>query len=319
VSCEWSVTGEDALAGFFGFFDFNKHGKGVDVSEPPKPPFVRFWTVYWRKFTRMIGLNLLGFVFFLPIIALLIIVFNSWLVEMLTALHEAEGGEGTLVFGVLQDLLMLAAYTLPPFMSGLLLIAAIVFYGPAMCGMAYILRNYAREEHAWFSDFFVHMKRNFRQAAIMGALELTVLAIMYFNITIQQPAEGTDSMLEATLPFVKVGSIFVIILVLFARKYLYTMIVTFDLGFRGLIKNSFAFAFIGLWRNMGVLIVEVLLILVLVSIPIADIIILPFFILSFTGFLSMFATYPLIHKYMVLPVQEEQDKSDEVEDPEEDE
>jgi uncharacterized membrane protein YesL len=298
------------LAGFFGFFDYSKPGKGVDVDAPPKKPFFRFWELYWRKFTRFILLNMLFFLFMLPIVTLLFQTFNTWffsilpesvLEELFKSVESEEGG--TLVFGMLQSILMAVPYSVPPQVSLLLLAASAVLYGPAMCGMSYILRNYVREEHAWMSDFFAQMKKNFRQGLALGLLELLVLSLLFFNVS-AQPAEGTAQWLTASLPVIKYISIFLIILVLFARQYMYVMAVTFDLRLTGVIKNAFAFSIVGLFRNLGLILAEAVLIVVVLLVPYADIILVPFFFFSFTGFLTMFACFPLIHKHMILPSQE---------------
>lgn len=45
--------------GMFGFSDYNKNGPGVSKNEPKKKSFFRFWEIYFRKFWRLIPLNLL--------------------------------------------------------------------------------------------------------------------------------------------------------------------------------------------------------------------------------------------------------------------
>jgi uncharacterized membrane protein YesL len=117
------------------------------------------------------------------------------------------------------------------------------------------------------------------------------------------------------MPFVKYVSIFILIMALFARQYIYTMIVTFDLPMRGLVKNAFAFAFLGLPRNVGVVLLQIALLVIMIFVPFVDIFFMPLFFLSLTGFASMFATYPVIYKHMVLPVlEEEKNKETEQED-----
>jgi len=302
------------LAGFFGFFNYAKPGPGVDVNAPPKKAYFRFWELYWRKFSRFIALNMIVFAFLLPIITLLFLMYMGWSFSLLERageipglIAEAEQHEGMAsIFGALQSILLEAASMLPPLVSFLLLAASAVFYGPVMCGMTYILRNFSREEHAWLSDFFVRMKSNFRQGAILGLLELLALGTLFFNILTPVPEDGIG-FLNASMPLIRYISIFLVILVLFARNYIYAMAVTFDIKTRSIIKNGFAFAFVGLFRNFGVLLCALALIFAMLAIPFADIVLLPFFFFTFTGFLSTFATFPLIYKYMVLPQTKESD------------
>jgi uncharacterized membrane protein YesL len=293
---------------FSGFFNYNKPGPGVDVDAPPKKAFFRFWELYWRKFSRFIVLNMIVFVFLLPIISLIFLLYMNWyhgilestgaLEEMLNDMQNAESG--AIFLGMLPSMLIAAAISLPPQISLLLLAASVVLYGPVMCGMTYVLRNFSREEHAWISDFFARLKSNFRQGAILGIIELLAFTTLFFNIT-AGAAEGSAAWLDASMPVVRYVSVFLIVLILFARQYIYAMTVTFDLGIIGILKNAFAFSFLGLFRNFGVIAAELALIFVILIVPYADAILLPFFFFSFTGFLTMFACFPLIHKHMILP------------------
>lgn len=58
------------MAGFFGFFDYTKPGPGVDKDTPPKRKFVVFFEVYFRKFWKLIQLNMLYFICCIPIITI---------------------------------------------------------------------------------------------------------------------------------------------------------------------------------------------------------------------------------------------------------
>lgn len=58
------------MAGFFGLFDYSKPGKGVSKEEPVKPRFMLFWELFFRKFWKLIQLNLLYIAFCLPIVTI---------------------------------------------------------------------------------------------------------------------------------------------------------------------------------------------------------------------------------------------------------
>ena len=55
------------LAGFFGLFDYNKPGPGVDKNAPRKKGFVIFFEIYFRKFWKLICVNLLYVLLTLPV------------------------------------------------------------------------------------------------------------------------------------------------------------------------------------------------------------------------------------------------------------
>ena len=56
------------MAGFFGLFDYNKPGPGVDKNAPKKKGFVRFFEIYFRKFWRLATANLLYILVSIPIV-----------------------------------------------------------------------------------------------------------------------------------------------------------------------------------------------------------------------------------------------------------
>jgi uncharacterized membrane protein YesL len=289
------------------FYNYNTPGPGVDVNAPPKKAWKRFFELYWRKFSRFVIFNAITFLFMLPIITLIL-----WLLFFAVASTMpdiAEEGGGFICY--MQAILLPVTAVIPPPVLLLLLLASAVFYGPVMCGITYVYRNYSREEHAWHSDFWSQMKKNFRQGAVLGFLELSAVSLLTFNIFIQ-PEQLAGS--AAVLTVVKFVSVFMLILVYFARRYTYAIVITFKLPLRTIIKNSFAFAFVGLWRNAGLAAVDTSLIFLMLLINYFDIFFLPLFFFSFTGFLSVFVTFPLVDKHMLKPALERKAKAAEMEE-----
>lgn len=58
------------MAGFFGLFDYSKPGKGVDKDGPQKKRFFYFFELYFRKFWKLVTLNLMYILFCIPIITI---------------------------------------------------------------------------------------------------------------------------------------------------------------------------------------------------------------------------------------------------------
>lgn len=58
------------MAGFFGLFDYTKAGPGVSKSQPKKKRFFFFWELFFRKFWKLITLNLLYFACCIPIVTI---------------------------------------------------------------------------------------------------------------------------------------------------------------------------------------------------------------------------------------------------------
>lgn len=190
----------------------------------------------------------------------------------------------------------------------------IVTIGPATAAYTYVLRNFAREEHAfvWW-DFIDAFKSNFKQAFAAGLIDIAVTALfafdVFFYITDKAPMTVGRYLLLAF-------SITAFILCLFARFHLYTIMVTFDLKLKYIYKNSFIFAILGLKNNICALLAEAATLLVFVGslflmafvitngniFQIFLIIWILFILLilpAFMRFIAVFATYPTIVKYMM--------------------
>jgi uncharacterized membrane protein YesL len=58
------------MAGMFGLFDYSKPGKGVDKNAPQKKRFFHFFELYFRKFWKLIALNLMYLLFCIPIVTI---------------------------------------------------------------------------------------------------------------------------------------------------------------------------------------------------------------------------------------------------------
>ena len=58
------------MAGFFGLFDYSKEGPGVSKQQVKKKRFFYFWELYFRKFWKLVTLNLLYFACCIPIVTI---------------------------------------------------------------------------------------------------------------------------------------------------------------------------------------------------------------------------------------------------------
>ena len=57
------------MAGFFGLFNYNKPGPGVAKDAPRKKRFFVFWSLYFRKFWKLMQANVLYVLFSLPVLS----------------------------------------------------------------------------------------------------------------------------------------------------------------------------------------------------------------------------------------------------------
>ncbi len=183
--------------------------------------------------------------------------------------------------------------------------------GFAKSGMTYIARSIGREKHSFlFSDFFDTIKKNWKQSLAIGIINVIFMAIIgvdvwYFWGYITAPdLKGT-----ALMQIIGLGvSLGVLIIATFIKYYIWTMVITFDLTIKQMIKNSFQFAFLNFGRNfltallLGVIYFAffclyginagfgiIAIILVLGAVP------------GFKALLVQFVSFPQIKKYMIDP------------------
>ena len=183
----------------------------------------------------------------------------------------------------------------------------IVTIGPATAAMTKILRNYAREEHAFlWSDFWDTFKNNFWTAFVVGLIDLFAVILIYFDYVMYMQmianANGSQMVTSISLAVLLLSAT----VLLFMNYYIFVLMVTFKLKFTQLIKNAFIFAWAGFFRNILItlliaIISFVCLITVLSMSPASFFVVLFVLFLYFStcGIISNFITYPLVKKYMI--------------------
>ena len=138
VSIRWrNIILKETSNGRF-FRNFSRSGKGVAKDAPDKKRFILFFEILWRKLWQIIGINIIYFIIILPLMA-----------YVLVFIMQSVGIEAADLAGNTLFVIFAAILNLPPFFMWLLVGLSAVLYGPATCGLTYILRNYTRQEHAW--------------------------------------------------------------------------------------------------------------------------------------------------------------------------
>lgn len=296
------IEGNVYMAGIFGLFDYTKPGKGIDKDAPQKHPFFLFFELVWRKLGRLMLLNLMYFVAVLPIVCVFYYVWYNFIYGLMTP--EQLGAASELPFSPLAGILLAAVDSIPAVLRYVLLAASVVIYGPVNCGLTYMLRNFARQQHAWNTDFFERIKSNFKQGLVIGLLDLFFACVLAFNLTMRVDPGAQIATLLNLVRYVSYG---LLLIYLFARNYVFIMVVTFDNTIRQIIKNAWIFSVIGLWRNLIVLAVNLVLILTMLLIPIVELVFVPLLLFSFMGFVAVYACYPLIKKHMIDPLEKKEE------------
>jgi len=273
------------LAGFFGFFDYTKPGPGVPKDAPPKPRIVVFFGIVGRKFWKLVSINLMFFLFNLPALLLMMLITFFFKADMI-------------IDDPIADLI-----TRLTFGAGFLCIPVITV-GPAQAGFTYILRNYAREEHAfpWW-DFRDAAKRNFKQSLIISIINILAVALIGMDLNAYfQLNRGDNILMSLASGFI----VLAFIILLMMNMYIYPMLVTFKLTVKQLYKNAFIFSMMRFFPNLGILLLCFLIVIATFWYPVIGIILLPLITMSFIGLVTNFYVYPTLKKHIIDKFEEEQ-------------
>lgn len=193
--------------------------------------------------------------------------------------------------------------------------------GLADAGLTYITRNFARQKHAFIAgDFFDTIKKNWKQALLIGIINLVIMVIIVADLWLMLPAfffvKG-DTETQAQGPgifnYIVLAVIFMFTVVFSFMKYYIPMLtITFKLSLKQIYKNSFIFAFVGLKRNLLISLVLLLCYAAAVALFFAGyigwtILIFLYVLLfpAFRSYLIQYNIFPLIKKHMIDPYYKE--------------
>lgn len=210
----------DLKMGFFGNlmnnYYYGKAGKGdYTVSDMPQNRLQLFGAVMKVRWSSLFGVNLLYMIFWIPVFVWTLL---NGSVVMSTDFE--------LTYESLQG--MLSAYLIG-------MVPCTFITGPFTAGITYVTRNWARDEHSFvWSDFWDAVKGNWKQGLLVSLISGLMPLLLYVSWTFYGQM-ANDSMFYL-LPLALV--IMVFILWKLSEMVIYTMMVTYELSFRNLIRNS---------------------------------------------------------------------------------
>ncbi len=311
----------------WGFFSgYMKDGKGVK-KEPviTNFNFLNFFKLYARRFVKLIWVNALYIVGNFPLIFLLLALSNyfsdmgtspaSELFSVVNGIGTAAGGFGASsapLLGIHGGLGTIFSPTIVTYILYGFSALFIFTFGPVNAGCTYIVRNLVKSEPIFmWQDFIGTIKQNWKQALPMGIIDLATMGLCAYSLTIYYANYDNYYILFWMM-------ILIIMLYSFIRFYLYTIMVTFELKFFEIIKNSMIFTLLGFKRN--IVLFGGIVMLVMLTITLGQVF-LPFGVISLfmilfssSAFMGMYAAYPMIKKYMIDPYYT---KSEQEEEPDE--
>lgn len=241
----------------------NTPSGGVLRTPHEKKGIFKFFEVYFRHFWKLVQLNLIYFIFCLPLLAMV--------------------------------LLLLSGYFKPIYF--LLAIPGVVF-GPATAAMMKIARNFSQERPCFLLHTFNDaLKKNFKQGIIMGLIDEIFIFGFLVGIPLYQQWAQTQPIMY--IPF---GICLVCMMIFYMMHfYIYLMICSTNLNMRQIIKNSFFLVSLGLKESLWTLLASVLIIMLVYLFMPYTLFILPFIPLTTLAIIDCFNCYPIIRKHVIQP------------------
>ena len=129
------------------------------------------------------------------------------------------------------------------------LIPCILITGPWTAGVSYVTRNWARDEHAFiWSDMKDAMKENWKEALGLSAITsvMPVLAWLCWSFYGDMAAENWIMVIP------QMFTVLVVAMWYLAVTYAYPMLVTYQMSFRVIVKNSMLLAVGRLPMSVGI-------------------------------------------------------------------
>ncbi|MDD4773744.1 MAG: DUF624 domain-containing protein [Eubacteriales bacterium] len=312
----------------FNFYDSQKVGKGVPKEPPPTLNLSYFFKLLYRNITNLGKINLLyvfgNFPFLFGLYAMtgnlntnsFAPASNMFAPFYGALLHSDVYTPATMalfgVHGVQSTVSLMTPLTYLFFgLTGLIIFT----FGMVNTGTTYLIRSIIRNEPIFFwHDFFYAIKRNLRQAIIIGILDCSIILILCYNILLTYFNLGTF-----VFNIVFYANLLMLFVYFIMRFYIYLMLITFDLKIFKIFKNAFIFSILGGKRNLlavtGIgLALFMNYMLLGIFMPLG--ILMPFAILfSLGAFMGAYAAYPKIKEIMMDPYYEEVDINETEEKP----
>ena len=213
--------------GFFDRFYYGKAGKrDYTEMDMPKNRVSLLFLVFKDRFFDLIKVNLLQVIFWIP--------FLLWTMINVSAIQSIDVSAFTaLENGGAQLLSTMSGYVVMWLIG---LVPCILITGPSSAGAAYVMRNWARDQHAFlFSDFKDAFKSNWKQSLAVSVMTAVLPVILYTAVMYYSQMTSTNMIMIVPMVFViSVGLMWMLMLPL-----LYPMMIGYELRLKDIIKNAF--------------------------------------------------------------------------------
>lgn len=284
--------------------NYSTPGPGISKNAPKKKGLHLFYEIFFRKFWKLIQLNLLYLLTLIPTFAI-VFVLSGMISNRLgmsadaissltgTAFSEVDAARLSITMDLLIRLFVSLFFTI--FWGG----------GPATAGFVYILRSFIWEEPVFLArDFFTHVKSNFRQSLTVWIIDIIVFTAMCYAYFFY----SSQTNLLFYLKYVMLVPVFLYTML---HLFLYHLLVTYKLSIGKLYRNSALFALSSLpWCVLTIAVTAFLILIcpaigftsqndrLAVFFTTAVFILIVFLLFSVCGFIIEFNTCMQVKKYI---------------------
>lgn len=253
-------------------FYYGKSGKGdFNKEDLPTNRWQLFWEMLRVRFSALIRLNLMYVVAWLP--TMIVIMIGA--MSLLTGLTTEDGQAVENVMELAQSIL---------FSTLVLLIPCVTITGIVTPGVAYVTRNWSRDEHAFiWSDFKDAVKENWKQGLVISLMTSLVPIIVYTCWNFYGSLANTQSamMIVPQVLVLMLGVIWYL-----AVTYMHPLIVSYKLKMKDVLRNGVLLAVARLPMSVGIRLLHCLPMVIGVG--------LAFFVSPMYCILGLFAYYLII-------------------------
>lgn len=242
-------------------FYYGKSGKGDFRKEDlPKNRWQLFWEMLRVRFSGLCRLNLMTVAAWLPLIILIgYCVTNIFQAIAVTSQYSAyleTGDMGQLTEETIAFMEKIEPYQMIADITEQCLwtfclwaIPCIAITGPVQAGLAYVTRNWSRDEHAFiWADFKDAVKENWKQGLGVSAITSLMPIILYVGYRFYgQQAQNSVFFMVPQMLIVMIGVVWMLSL-----TFMYPMMVSYNVSFGQLIKNSMVMAVGRLPQTVGI-------------------------------------------------------------------
>lgn len=202
------------------FNNYTKPGPGVPKDTPRKKGIKLFFELYFRKAGTYILLNLIYLLTLIPAIAIIWYILMFLLNAVLPL--DSEVLLTATVMSFILSVILCCVFSLSPFSAG----------------FHYILRNCSFEMHTFvFTDFIDKFRQNMKNSLVFFFIDLFAVCLSLFCISAYLILSIKISLLVIPL------TLFCIVLIVYAlmTPYKWSMLVTFELSKKQILKNALFF------------------------------------------------------------------------------